>query len=351
MSESFSSRWFTLVQRELQEYRVSLVWTPVVIALVLVTVMGISVLLSDRIAAVGQGFVEVIIRDNAVSELNIRIEIDDEAAEEGISYRIAREPAPVDESRWNFSRDWTFKPQPRPDDGAADAEASTTEDQRSFNLLLSVVNALMMLVLVLVTTNYLLYSLFDDRRDRSILFWKSMPVSEWEVVLSKLAVALLVAPAVFLGVSLLLQLAVTLLSMLMLWRADMDPFAQVLDTLDIGRLLRDQFGGWLLGALWVAPFYAWLLAASAAARRSPLLTAVVPVLGLWVLERLLLGTEFVGTAIKEHLPPLGGITASGAALTESGGSSGALPSLAGGLVIAAILVFAAVWLRRHRWEI
>jgi ABC-2 type transport system permease protein len=322
----------------------------VAIALTLVAVMSISVLLSDRIAAVGQGFVEVIIRDQAVSGLNIRIEIDDETAGEGVSYRIEREPAPVDESRWNFSRDWTFKPQPR-SDAVPGAETPTTEALKSFNPLLSVVNALMMLVLVLVTTNYLLYSLFDDRRDRSILFWKSMPVSEWEVVLSKLAVALLVAPAVFVGVSLLLQLAVTMLSMLILWRADMDPFARVLGTLDIGRLLRDQFGGWLLGALWVAPLYAWLLAASAAARRSPLLTAVVPVLGLWVLERLLLGTKFVGTAIREHLPPLGGSTVSGAALTESGGGSGALPSLAGGLVIAAILVFAAVWLRRHRWEI
>lgn len=352
MADSSFSRWFTLMQRELQEYRVSLLWTPLVTALLLVAVMLVSAVVANRIATVGQAFIEVVTQDDAVSGMNITIQIDDEPKEDEANYRIETETAPVEEGEWNFSREWNFKPRSGADPSTqndASSEVVTAERVAPFNALLAVINVLMSLVLVVVTVNYLLGSLYDDRRDRSILFWKSMPVSEWEVVLSKLLVALIVAPLVYLAATVLIQLASTGVAMLVVWRMDKDPFELVLGNLQFGRLLAQQVGGWLVTALWVAPIYAWLLAASAVARRSPFLTAVVPVVVLVLLEELLFGSDYLRTAIGNHIPQVG--TAGGFHLFGPEWSALSLLSLAGGLATAAALVAAAVWLRRHRWEI
>jgi ABC-2 type transport system permease protein len=78
---------------------------------------------------------------------------------------------------------------------------------RELNVMLSVLHGILLLVLLFTTFNYLLGSLYDDRKDRSILFWRSMPVSEREIVLSKFVMAMVVAPLIYIAVSLLLQLA------------------------------------------------------------------------------------------------------------------------------------------------
>ncbi|MBN7796165.1 ABC transporter permease subunit [Parahaliea mediterranea] len=355
MSESPFSRWFTLLQRELQEYRVSLLWTPLVTALLLVAVMLVSAVVANRIAAVGQAFIEVVTQDEAVSGMNITIQIDDEPNGGEADYRIETETSPVAEGEWNFSREWSFKPRggaDQPPSGEAPSDVVTAERLAPFNALLAVVSVLMSLVLVVVTVNYLLGCLYDDRRDRSILFWKSMPVSEWEVVLSKLIVALVVAPLVFLAATVLIQLASTLVAMLVVWRMDKDPFELVLGNLQFGQLLMQQVGSWLVTALWVAPVYAWLLVASAAARRSPFLAAVVPVVVLVLLEELLFGSDYLRSAIGNHIPhQVGGGTSAGFSLLGPEWSALSLLSLAGGLAVAVALVAGAVWLRRHRWEI
>jgi len=349
MANAQSSRWFTLFQRELQEYRVSLLWTPLITALLLTGVMLVSVVVANRISAVGEAFIEVVTQDESLSGMNIRIQIDDDSsASDEPSFRIERNVDTASDAEWNFSREWTFTPQRNPDP-VPDSDRTADQGGASFNALLSVVNILMNLILVAVTVNYLLGSLYDDRRDRSILFWKSMPVSEWEVVLSKLAVALVVAPLAFLAASLLTQLMCTLLAMVMVWRLEMDPLEQVLANIHFGRLLVDQVGGLIVTSLWVAPVYAWLLLASAAARRSPFMMAAVPLVGLALVEELLFGTEFLRNAVVNHIPQVGG--GAGFDQLSPEWSSLNLPSMAAGLVCSAGLVTAAVWLRKHRWEI
>lgn len=356
MANSISSRWFTLIQRELQEYRVSLLWTPLCIALLLSGVMLLSVLLAGRISAVGEAVLEVVLQDESISGMNISIQIDDDApADSEINYRIEEDVEPLPEAAWNFSREWRFDP-PDDNDGDRDSDRVAIEPSGSggdsFNPLLQIISALLMLALVLVTVNYLLGSLFDDRKDRSILFWKSMPVSEWEVLGSKLVVALVVAPLVFLAASVIAQVACTLLAMLLVWRMDMDPFQQILGNVEFVSLWLSQIGGWLLVALWVAPLYLWLLLASAAARRSPFWLAVVPPVLAMVLEQALFGTEYLRTAIGSHMP----FSTPGISLPvdEFAGASPGVSSLwnlAAGLAVAALLALATVWLRRHRWEI
>ena len=140
--------------------------------------------------------------------------------------------------------------------------------------------------------------------------------------------------------------------MLLVLRMDMDPFAVVLGNIQFGRLLLDQLGGWLLTALWVLPVYAWLLLASAGAKRSPFMLALVPFLSLLVLEATLLGSSHFGAAVKNHFPHMSGSgDAVGFYLLGPDWVNQDYVGLGLGLLIAAVLLAATVWLRRYRWEI
>ena len=343
-----SHRVFTLVQRELQEYRNSLFWTPVAIAVALTVVMLLSVLLANRISVMGDSLMQVILHEESASGMNITIHLTDDGDHEVTQeYRVEQQEGPIDEEEWNFSREWNFKPKAGPE---SDDQVEDKVD--SLNLMLNLLHSLLIMVLVLVTVNYLLGTLYNDRKDRSILFWKSMPVSEWEEVLSKLAVALVVAPAIFIGVSILAQLACILLAMLMVWRMDMDAYQLILGNIDFVPLFLNQIGGWLLTALWVAPAYAWLLLASAAARRSPFMLAVAPVVGLMIIEGVFLGTEHVSAAIVNHVPHYNsGGSAVGFYFYGPDWSSLNFISILLGMLFAAVAIAVAVYLRRYRFEI
>ncbi len=229
------------------------------------------------------------------------------------------------------------------------------------------------LAMVLVTTFYLLDCLYAERKDRSILFWKSLPVSDAEVVLSKLATAVLVIPAVTLAV-----FAVTSV-------AGWGITAGFLSSLggDAGRLVAGPGGvlqgivltGYLLAAqaLWYLPFYGWLLLVSAFASRALLLWATLPPLALMWLERAGLGTSefaevmghrsvgFLDAALHTegatHVTHLDDGDTSIA--IEATGNIWPLldpvgllasPGLWAGFVVAALFVAAAIWLRRYRDE-
>jgi len=369
MSDRVPARWFTLVQRELQEYRVSLVWTPLVVAGALAVLMLAGVLVANQFSNLGQIMLQAVMQEESSNglNLNIRVVVDDNGkritevvgetrtASAGVSgpvredYQVEAAPELADEQLWDFSSDWTFSPVAP---AAADRGGNGTAPVNSLNPLLHGVHVFMLVILVFVTFNYLLGCLYHDRKDRSILFWRSMPVSARDEVLAKLAVALLVAPAIFIAASLLAQLATVLLAMLLVVRMDLDPIAVVLGNIQFGRLLLDQLGGWLLTALWVLPVYAWVLLASAGARRSPFLLALAPVLGLAVLEALLLGSSHFGSAVMNHLPNYSsGRSAVGFYLFGPDWVNQDYLGLVLGLLVAGVLLAATMWLRRYRWEI
>lgn len=360
MNNSRPQRVFTLLQRELRQHRRAFFWAPLVIAMLLATGMLVSVLVIDRISVFGNTLVQVIEKQAGVegTTIIIRSDTDDNPAPVGAdnagdAVALPTQPAARDmpESAWDFDRDWTFTP-PAPADRSVSAGSVSGERISSLNPLLNMLHNALLLVLMITVSQYLLATLYDDRKDRSILFWRSLPVNEWESVLSKLGVALIVAPALLIAISIVLQSVTTLLAMLMVWRLDMEPMAVLMDNLAPGRLLVDQIGGWLLTALWLAPVAAWLLLASAAARRSPFLFAVTPVIALILLDSLFLKTGFVLQTIGRHLPHLAD-NDDGVGFYLFGPDWAAVDwlSLAAGLVFAVVATAAAVYLRRHRWEL
>jgi len=140
-------------------------------------------------------------------------------------------------------------------------------------------------VLAFVVFFYALGSLYDDRRDRSVLFWKSLPVSDSQMVLSKAAWALVLAPVWAVGVGLLIGVALWVISALTITLNGM-PAAHAVFTQS--HPLKIIFG--VLASLpvymaWALPTVGWLMFCSAWARSKPFLWAVlVPVLACVVIS-------------------------------------------------------------------
>jgi ABC-2 type transport system permease protein len=156
-----------------------------------------------------------------------------------------------------------------------------------------------MLPLIFVISFYLLDTLSSERRDRSILFFKSLPVSDLNTVLSKLAAALIVAPALSIAAMIVTQLVVLFLGSAVMIGLGGD--AALL--WDVGRLI----SVWVFTlyaavafALWYAPSFCFLLAVSAWAKRAVLLWASSPLL-LIIVERAITGRSLLAALLTTHM--------------------------------------------------
>ncbi len=134
-------------------------------------------------------------------------------------------------------------------------------------------------VMFLVVVFYLAGSLYDDRRDRSILFWKSLPVSDRMTVASKILTAAVAAPIIYLGGIALIQLILVLIASGYGLAAGIDVFSEIWGPANLPRVWLVTLIGSLVQSLWLLPIYAWLMFCSSWAPRLPILIAVlVPVL-------------------------------------------------------------------------
>lgn len=130
------------------------------------------------------------------------------------------------------------------------------------------------IVLFIVLFFFVLGSLYDDRKDGSILFWKSLPISDTQTVLSKLVTATIMVPIIFTAVLIVSHLAFFLVLSLLLLINGANPFTVLWGNIDY----INNWGAFLIGcvvqALWALPVYGWLLFASAFSKRRPFLLAV-----------------------------------------------------------------------------
>lgn len=218
---------------------------------------------------------------------------------------------------------------------------------------------------VIVALFYASAALHAERRDRSLLFWKSLPVSDRTAVLAKFAVPMLVTPAVVFVLAIGAQIALLAWSSLVVAASGLSP-TLLWSHLDLGLMWLVLPYGLVVNALWQAPLYAWLLVVSAWARRAPMLWALAPFVLLGILESTLSATaraagggrrttpiaDFIGSRL------LGGFAE---AFSVDGRASAAIdrlsqidpvrtftsPGLWGGLIAAALLLSAAIRLRRR----
>jgi len=196
---------------------------------------------------------------------------------------------------------------------------------------------------------YSLDALYGERRDRSILFWKSLPVSDLTTVLSKFAIPLVILPLLSFAIAVVTQFVMLLLS----------------SGLSVGTLgARMSFFHMSLmllyhiltvHGLWYAPIYAWLLLVSAWAPRAPFIWAFLPPFVIWGVEKIAFRTSHFLGMLQYRLtgPEPSTTTARSGNLMEMMSALTAVqflstPGLWVGLAVAAIFLAAAVRLRRYR---
>jgi ABC-2 type transport system permease protein len=151
-----------------------------------------------------------------------------------------------------------------------------------------------------LTVFYLLDSLYADRRDRSVLFWKSLPVSDRETVISKLVVAAVVLPLMTYLAVLATNLVFGVIGSLRL----SDTIDHVWSVIWMPSAWFDAHVALLYALLammlWYLPILGWLILISAWARRAVILWAVLPPLALMLLEYGLFHTTYVGQVLRER---------------------------------------------------
>ena len=143
--------------------------------------------------------------------------------------------------------------------------------------------ALLQVVLFFVLFFYLLGALYDDRRDRSVLFWKSLPLSDASMVVSKVVSAALVAPLISTVFAMLLQLGLLLLLSAYVLLHGVNPISVLWGPASPLAVWAQMFANIPVNALWALPTFGWLLLVSAYARNRPFLWALLVPVGLGVL--------------------------------------------------------------------
>jgi ABC-2 type transport system permease protein len=153
-------------------------------------------------------------------------------------------------------------------------------------------SVLFMVVMSFVVFFYLLGALYDDRKDRSILFWKSLPASDTLTVASKLITAMVLVPLTFLIVIILTHIAMAIIGSLMIMSVDGNPWTLMLSVVNPFKAWAMIAASWFAQSIWALPVYGWLLLVSAFAPRVPLLFATLPPLVFAILQTWL---EFLRT--------------------------------------------------------
>src|SRR4051812_43031160 len=156
---------------------------------------------------------------------------------------------------------------------------------------------MMIFTIFIVGIFYALDALHSERRDRSILFWKSLPVSDLTTVLSKMVIPLAVLPAIGFMLVIIVQLAMLLMSSVVLAVHGISP-ATTWAHFSLPFNWFVLFYGLLAIALWHAPIYGWLLLISAWVRRAPFLWAVLPLIVLQIFERITFGTSYLAKFVN-----------------------------------------------------
>lgn len=224
--------------------------------------------------------------------------------------------------------------------------------QAAIQLPYDIVAVILIITAFIVGFFYCLDAFYGERRDRSILFWKSLPVSDRTMVFSKASIPLLVLPPTIFAI-----VVVTQFTMMLISSAVLLPSGLAGTTWANFNLLQ-QWAIFLYGliviTLWHAPVYGWALLISGIARRATFLWAVLPPLAIAIFEKITFNTSYFWDLLKNRI---GGAGDTAFTFQMHRGLSVdqltplrflSTPGLWIGLIFAAAFIFAAIRLRRYR---
>jgi ABC-2 type transport system permease protein len=220
-------------------------------------------------------------------------------------------------------------------------------------------SVVLMLTYVIVAVIYCLAALHAERWDRSILFWKSLPVSDLTTVLAKASVPVVFLPLIAFAVTVGTHITMLLVGSAVLLGRGIHVsgmWAQIPFLSMWGALLYHLV---TVHALYYTPFYGWMLLVSGWARRAAFLWASLPIAAIIIVEKLVFDTSVFGHMLLLRLaggpgaiafPPHGDMPMQAPTLVNLG----AFLASAGlwiGLAVFAAFLAAAVWQRRRQGPI
>ncbi len=245
------------------------------------------------------------------------------------------------------------------------------ERSAGITVLMTSLSSVFVFTMWILIVFYALDALYAERKDRSILFWRSIPLTDFETVLSKLLTALLIIPLITFAAIVITHLIVLLITSIWLG-------ARGANTWHLIWTAAPFFDNWtatlvflLALPLWLSPFVGWFLFVSAFAKRSPLLMASLPIAVLPLLEKIVFKTYILAEAFfvrSVKMPLFQGVdniewlfqegedfkTAGDASLSllsllDLGGFFGSL-NLWSGIIVCGLFTTAAIYVRRYRDE-
>lgn len=217
-------------------------------------------------------------------------------------------------------------------------------------IFVAVSTVLMWLPLSIVLMIYAHGTLFDDRKNREILFWRSMPVSETQNVLTKLAIIVLVVPTIVFALTLVGVVSVALIEAisLLVGRGAQPEIGKTL----VGCWLAvKSYGMVLYGGIVLLPLFSWMIFSSALAKKSPFMVSSLVPIFLIVLDKLALRFLSVDlhivAAFDRYWALLGALDPGGDMVFNPA----LAPSFFVAMLVSGLLVLATIWLRNNRYEI
>ena len=214
--------------------------------------------------------------------------------------------------------------------------------------------ALIMGTAIIVSVFYCLDALYGERRDRSILFWKSLPVSDVTAVISKLAIPILILPLISFVITVAAQLLMLMTSSVIFAGSSVNIASMWAQASFFRVPLIWLYHLVTVHGLFYAPLYAWLLLVSAWAPRAPFLWAFLPPFVIYGVEKIAFNTSyFLNTLQYRLMGPGGGMAEHHEDFTATLIPHHFLstPGLWSGLLVAVLFLYLTVRLRRSRGPI
>lgn len=295
------NQMYSLLKREWLEHKETFIWVPIIVSVVIV--------------------IFVVVFQDVASEMLIETSESRSEVIDGVTY--------TNEDKRTVSLSEVMS---GGDEGAAAA------DLRGYY-------SLPLVVIILLA---LLASTLDERKDGSILFFKSMPVSDTLTILSKYTAIVWLAPLITLGCILLLQLCFATWSGL-----NPNSWPQFAGASVGGylQLATATIVGYLLYGLWAFPVFAWVMLVGAWSQRGAILWALGIPFAIQIVEGIAFGTEQFKDALFRHLSPGLGVELN--SQTTGGDLIAQVATLDfwGGIAVGASLLGLTIYCRRTQNEI
>lgn len=203
--------------------------------------------------------------------------------------------------------------------------------------------------------SYLLSSLYKDRKDKTILFWKSLPVSEKINVLVKL----FFGAFCYTGVALIIAWITCIIIFVLIFFAQFLLGAQGIFTAILSELTFMNFIvlpliSLFMAALWGVPVFGYVLFVSALVKRAPFFMAIWPPLAVIIIEKIIFDSEYAVRYFVSLFPLqlFSGEHINQGVISFVGGALRAdMVSILLSSLLAVACVNTAVWFRNNRFEI